>query len=232
MPQAAKKKKATYAKLVGQRDKAQAALHKISRQPSATAEQHETALARYNDLQRQIDALKAAEFEKYPEHFRKSVDDKVKLLLLGWVEGGPKMLTHLHFPASESFLEEECLWALVRVWRRQKPPSVWVRRATASLYVPYPGHGLVEHPLVAKLGRRKPGATPSVFGPAQIVAALISFEKAGENTDDAVQKVIEWFGVLSRDYVYECLRKAPPEALRERPKKRRPKKRRPKSQQS
>ncbi len=75
-------------------------------------------LKRYEELQRRVDAVKAAEMKRYPEHFRKSDEDKARLQLLGWFEGGLKALTRHHFPAPGSFLEEVCVWSLVSLLRR------------------------------------------------------------------------------------------------------------------
>ncbi|MGR9297796.1 hypothetical protein ACU8L5_21165 [Rhizobium leguminosarum] len=176
----------------------------------------------YDELRRQIDAVKAAEMEEYPEHFRKSDEDKARLLLFGWFEGGQKALVRHRFPQPGSFLFEECQWSLVAVLRctlKDDPlsdgPPTDILFQLASLFTPDDAHPFAEQmPFVARIGRRSRGAMKNVYAIEQIVAAVAAYERKGDgegnlDRDAAVEEVAEWYGI-SREYVYECLRNASP----------------------
>lgn len=213
MPRVAKKP--TYAELLAKLGRARAELEmfRAAREkagdPDAKAavdKQYAPIFAEWQELQRQVESIKQQEVQRYPQHFRKSHEDKVKLLFLGWVEGGPNKVTRHHFPAPESYLMEECLWSLVTILRRKRT-SMKFLRSIASLLVPDDNHGLAHPLLVARFGRRKSGAPPSSFGCAQIVAAVATFEQEGLKREQAVEQTTKWYPV-EREYVYECLRNA------------------------
>lgn len=172
-------------------------------------------LEQYDELNRQIEAVKAAEMNEYPDHFRKSDEDKARLLFSGWLEGGQKELVRHCFPRLGSFLFEECQWSLVAVLRRKGGPPTDILFHLASLFIPDNTHPLAEHmPFVARIARRSRGAMKNVYAIDQIVAAVAAYERKGDGEgnlgrDAAVEEVAERYGI-SREYVYECLRNAPP----------------------
>ncbi|MGO8614710.1 hypothetical protein ACC797_22895 [Rhizobium ruizarguesonis] len=172
-------------------------------------------LDQYDQLRGQIDAVKAAEMEENPEHFRKSHEDKARLLLFGWFEGDQKELVRHRFPPPESYLLEKCKWSLVEVLRREGGPPTDILFQLASLFTPDDTHPFAEQmPFVARIGRRSRGAMKNVYAIEQIVAAVAAYERKGDgggnlDRDAAVEEVAEWYGI-SREYVYECLRNASP----------------------
>lgn len=159
-------------------------------------------IARYDAIQSEIDAVKAAELERHPQRFAKSDQDKVRLLLLGWQEGGPgpKDLT-LHFPEPGSFLEYECRWAVAELVRRGDGPTLHL---VASLFVPDGKHMLAHPFLTARLVGRKAGAVANAHAVEQIASAVAAFQ-IDLKRDAAVIEVADWYG-LSREYVYRCIR--------------------------
>ncbi len=164
------------------------------------------------ELRRQIETIKWAEVEEYPEHFQKSDVDKARLLLFGWFEGGVKALVRHCYPQPGSFLFEECQWSLVAILRRGPPADILSQ--VASLFVPDNGHPLVEQtPFVALIQRRSAGTMKNVYAVAQIIAAVAAYERKGDaggnlGRDAAVEEVADRYAI-SREYVYECLRSAP-----------------------
>ena len=218
MPRAAKKKQ-TYAELRAKLAGARVELEKLSaarkkaRRAEATAAADEQCAAKFAEcqkLQRQLVSIKEQEMQRHPQHFRKSHEDKAKLLFLGWVEGGPNKLTHHHFPAPESYLMEECLWSLVTILR-SKTTQMDFMQSMASLFVPDDNDGLAHPLLVARIGRRKVGAPSSSFGPAQIVAAVATFEQEGFKGRGCAGDD-QWYPI-EREYVSECLRNATPTTI-------------------
>lgn len=191
-----------------------------ARKPSYAAMKAKLAMAEAtsnleecDELRRQIDVIKWAEVGEHPEHFQKSDEDKARLLLFGWIEGGMKALVRHRYPQPGSFLFEECQWSLVAVLRRGPPADILPQ--VASLFVPDDGHPLAEQtPFVARIVRRSRGAMKNVYAIEQIVAAAAAYERKGDGEgnlgrDAAVEEVAERYGI-SREYVYECLRNASP----------------------
>ena len=165
-------------------------------------------LRRCKQIEPLVEAEKARELAAHPEHFSKSKEDKARLLLLGWLEGGHKALTRHGFIKKGSFLEETCLWALVEVLRAQAGPPPDILRLVASLFVPDGDHGHAHPQLRVVIGKRSPGATKNVYAVEQIVAAVGTYERKGFGRDKAVDEVAERLDA-SKAYIYRLLKDAP-----------------------
>jgi hypothetical protein len=89
-------------------------------------EKYAAAFERCVQLQSQINAIEAAERQQHRQHFQKSDEEKARLLLFGWRDGGLKAITRHRFPPPGSFLEHVCLWSLWKVLhgRIEQPGSL------------------------------------------------------------------------------------------------------------
>jgi hypothetical protein len=176
-------------------------------------------LKRCKQIEPLVEAEKERELAAHPEHFSKSKEDKARLLLLGWLEGGHKALTKHRFIKKGSFLEETCLWALVEVLRARAGPPPDILRLVASQFVPDSAHGLAHPQLRVVVGKRSPGATENVYAVEQIVAAVEGYERKGFGRDKAVDEVAERLDA-SKAYIYRLLKDAP-KTLNTKPRRRR-----------
>jgi len=169
------------------------------------------ARAKFEAIRERLNEIKATELGKYPQHFTKSPQEKARLLLLGWMEGGPgpKQVSR-HFPELGSFLDYECRWAIAELQRKRDGPTC---RLVASLFVPDDNHPLAENSLTARLVRRRAGASEIPYTREQIVSAVKTFERDGLGTEDAVNKVADSYDI-TREYIYRARREAETETLR------------------
>ena len=60
-------------------------------------------IKRCKEIEHQVEAEKERELDAHPGHFSKSKEDKARLLLLGWLEGGHKALTRHCFIKKGTF---------------------------------------------------------------------------------------------------------------------------------
>ncbi|MFS8115196.1 hypothetical protein QD460_26020 [Rhizobium jaguaris] len=150
-----------------------------------------------------LEGIKAAEIEKYPQHFAKTGYEKALLLLLGWMEGGPgpKNIT-LHYVEPDSFLDYECRFAVFELLRNGDRQMC---NLIASLFVPDDDHPLAHWSLKARLSNRRAGATSIPYIVEQITSAVEGFKEQGLKTDGAVNAVADHYEI-SREYIYRCLR--------------------------
>lgn len=156
---------------------------------------------RFEAIEREIAAVKAAEWKRYPHHFKKSGGQKARLLLLGFLEGSfSGKQTRYQFPDPGSFLEHECYWALVEALRSDHPPKD-ILRQVAALFVPDDQHPLAHPHLMAAIRHRRPGPVRNVYAKAQIAEIVAVAKRDKRGVEAGIQEAMEYYG-LEREYVY------------------------------
>lgn len=205
--------KSTFAKVSVERENAHSAYEKLKKRCAGmkAGEKRDEVLAKLNaayarleTINDHLEQIRAAELERYPQLFQKPAYEKVRLLVLGWMQGGPnpEQIT-LHFPNEGSFLQYECRWALAEMVRQLDPKTC---QLVSSLLVPDGKNPLAHVSLNLRLGQRKAGAITVPYVREMIIAAVETFKNEGLGADAAVSEAADWYNV-SMEYVYRCLRR-------------------------
>ncbi|MGX5845496.1 hypothetical protein ACWGTO_00300 [Mesorhizobium sp. PL10] len=161
-------------------------------------------LALIDDVDRQIAKVIDAEMRNYPMHFRASPEQKARLLLNGFLEGGNDRRTRHWFPERGSYLERECLWCLISVLRSGQPPTDVLQQVAATL-VPDDDHGLAHSRYKAGFSQRRPGgATEDIYFKAEVVAIVEAAQRDKRGTEAGVRDAQERYGI-SREHAYRML---------------------------